>query len=186
VAHPLPRLKKDSIRQPSLNFACSTCNQYLDERCKNHPEGHGATNDNTPGIVSVQSDRILTPQTGMLRHGSEAAPNPQSTIPDAGHGTTHDNTPGIVSVQSDRIPTPQMGMHVVWFGSEAAPNPQSTIPAIQNRQCKYDTSISPLLKVYAAPPFIWLENLYSEFQFVPQINFILCIHSPCSAYNSFA
>jgi hypothetical protein len=79
----------------------------------------------------------------MRRHGSEAAPNPQSTIPDAGHGTTHDNTPGIVSVQSDRIPTPQMGMHVVWFGSEAAPNPQSTIPAKQNRQCKYDTSPSP-------------------------------------------
>ena len=101
---------KDSIRQPSL-----TCNQYLDERCKNHPEGHGATHDSTPGIVSVQSDRILTPQTVMhVWNGSEAAPNSQSTIPDAGHApptTTHVR----VSVQSDRTLTPSTGMHV-WYG----------------------------------------------------------------------
>lgn len=160
-----------------MNFACSTCNRYLDERCKKSSGRTRRRQRQHPGIVSVQSDRIPTPQTGMLWHGSEAAPNPQSTIPDAGHGTTRDNTPGIVSVQSDRIQTPQMGIHV-WFGSEAAPI----------RNLPFLLSKIVTMQVQHLHQSLRRHELVFQvlIRIVHQINFILCIHSPCSAYNSFA
>ena len=142
---------------------------------KNHPEGHGGANDNALALSlwSLTGSRPLTRACCGMEAKLHLIRNllflMQATAPPA---TTH------LALSLCSLTESRPLKWACMCGLEAKLHLSAIYHSCypKSSQCKYDTSI----KVYAVNVFRVLIRV------VHQINFILCIHSPCSAYNSFA